>query len=106
MAELCGRLHDQTVNSMQIIILFYIILYFALVRSKFEHASVACNSVTITDFDKLECIQRQLAAFCHSRFFQDVEYHYDNLLEQLNLLTLHNRFPHSHALFLITVLVA
>jgi hypothetical protein len=55
-------------------------LYFALVRSQLEYASVAWNSVTITDSNKLErIVQRKFAALCHNRFFQDVEYHYDNL---------------------------
>jgi hypothetical protein len=33
-----------------------------------------------------------------------VEYHCDNLLERLHLLTLHNRFLHFDALFLINIL--
>jgi hypothetical protein len=45
---------------------------FALVRSKLECASVA-------DSNKLESIQRTFATLCHSRFFQGVEYHYDNI---------------------------
>jgi hypothetical protein len=32
-----------------------------------------------------------------------MEYHYDNLLERLNLLTLHNRYHHFDALFLINI---
>jgi hypothetical protein len=32
-----------------------------------------------------------------------MEYHYDNLLERLNLLTLHNRRRHFDALFLVNV---
>jgi hypothetical protein len=55
-----------------------------LVRSKLEYASVAWNSVTITDSNKLERVQRKFAALCHKRFFQDVEYHYDNILEKLS----------------------
>jgi hypothetical protein len=76
-------------------------LYFALARSKLEYASVAWNSVTITDSNKLERVQRKFAALCHKRFFQDVEYHYDNILERLNLGTLHIRRRHFNALFLI-----
>jgi hypothetical protein len=51
------------------------IVFFALVKSKLEYASVAWNSVTITDSNKLERVQRKFAALRHKRFFQDVEYH-------------------------------
>jgi hypothetical protein len=44
-------------------------LYFALVRCKLDYASVAWNSVAITDSNKLERIQREFAASCHNRFF-------------------------------------
>jgi hypothetical protein len=53
----------------------------------------------ITDSYKLERIQRQSAALSHNRFFQNIEYHYGNLLERLNLLTPHNRRRHFDALF-------
>jgi hypothetical protein len=78
-------------------------LYFALVRSKLEYASVAWNSVTITDSNKLERVQRIFAAICQQRFFQDVEYHYDNIFGKLNLQTLHIRRRHFDAFFLINV---
>jgi hypothetical protein len=78
-------------------------MYFAVVRSKLEYVSVAWNSVTITDSNKLERVQRQFAALCHSRFFQDVKYYYDIILEKLNMLTLHIRRRHFDALFLIIV---
>jgi hypothetical protein len=42
-------------------------LYFALVRSKLEYASFAWNCVMITGSNKLEHIQRKIAAHCHSR---------------------------------------
>jgi hypothetical protein len=58
-----------------------LVLYFAFVRCKLEYASVAWNSVKITDCNKLERVQRWLPALCHNRFLQDVEHHYDNLLE-------------------------
>jgi hypothetical protein len=58
-----------------------LILFFALVRSKLEYASVAWNSITITDSNKREGMQRKFAALCNKRLFQDVEYHYDNILE-------------------------
>jgi hypothetical protein len=47
--------------------------------------------------------KRKFAALCHNRFFEDMEYQY-NLLERLNLLTLHNRRRHFDVLFLINVL--
>jgi hypothetical protein len=78
-------------------------LYFAFVRSKLEYASVAWNSVTNTDSNKLERVQRKFAALCHERFFQDVEYHYENTLQQLNLQTLHIERRHFNALLLINV---
>jgi hypothetical protein len=81
-----------------------LMLYFALVRSKLEYGSVAWNSLAITDFNKLERVQRKCSALCHKRFFQDVEYHYDNILEKLNLQTLHIRCCHFDALFLINIL--
>jgi hypothetical protein len=72
-------------------------LYFALVRSKLGYASVAWNSVTITDSNKLERMQKILQPFATKDFFQDVEYHY----KKLNLQTLHIRHRHLHSLFLI-----
>jgi hypothetical protein len=83
-------------------------LYFALVRRQLERASVAWNSVTITDSNKLESIHRKFAAFCYIRVIQDVQYYYDttNMLEKLNLQTLHIRRPHFDALFLIIVFIA
>jgi hypothetical protein len=78
-----------------------LMLYFASVRSNLEYASVAWNSVTFTDSNKLERVQGKFAALCHRRFFQDIEYHYGNMLEKLNLRTLHMRRRHFDALFLI-----
>jgi hypothetical protein len=44
-----------------------------------------------------------IATLCQKIFFQDVEYHYDNSLEKLNLETLHIRLRHFDAMFLINV---
>jgi hypothetical protein len=60
-------------------------LIFALVISKLEYASIAWNSVTINDFNKLERIQEKSAALCHNRFFQRVEYHYDNIWKNIKV---------------------
>jgi hypothetical protein len=68
-----------------------------------EYASVAWNSVTITDSNKLERIQRQFAALCQNRCSQDIQYQYDSLLEKLNLLTVHIGRRHSDAVFLMNV---
>jgi hypothetical protein len=46
-------------------------------------------------------VQRKFTALCHKRFFKNVEYHYVNILEKLNLQTLHIRRRHFVALFLI-----
>jgi hypothetical protein len=83
-----------------------LILFFALVRSKLEYASVSWNSVTTTDSNKLEGVQRKFAALCHKRFLQDMEYHYDNILEKVNLPTLHMRRRHIDALFIINAFCA
>jgi hypothetical protein len=80
-----------------------LVLNFALVRSKLEYASVAWNSVTITDSNKLERVPRKYAALCHKRIFQDVKCHYDNILQKLNFRTLHIRRRHFDALFLTYV---
>jgi hypothetical protein len=79
-------------------------LYLALVCSKLDYTSVACNSVTITDFYKLERIQRKFAALCQNMIFHDVEYLYNNLLEKLNLPTMHFRRRHSDAFSFINII--
>jgi hypothetical protein len=76
------------------------ILFFALVRSKLEYASVAWNSVAITNSDKLERAQKKkIAALCHKRLFYYIEYHCDITLEKINLQTLHIRCRHFEVLF-------
>jgi hypothetical protein len=52
----------------------------------------------ITNSSKLERIQR-------NRFFQELEYHYGNLLENLNLLVMRVRHHHSDDFFLIHFLM-
>jgi hypothetical protein len=67
-------------NCIQILLM----LHSALVRSKLQYVSVAWGSVTVTNPSKLDPIQRKFAALCHSRFFQDIQDYYDNLLGKLN----------------------
>jgi hypothetical protein len=64
-------------------------IYFALARIKLEHAFAAWNSVIITNPNKLVCMQIKFSALRNITIFQDIQYPYDNLLEKLNLLTLH-----------------
>jgi hypothetical protein len=78
------------------------ILYFTLVRSKVQYASVVWSSITSTDAKKLERIQQKFAALCLKRFFQ-VDYSYDLALDQLKLHTLHKRRYRLDALFLTQV---
>jgi hypothetical protein len=47
-------------------------LHLALITSKLEYASVSRKSVTITDCNKHERMERKFAALCHNRFFQDI----------------------------------
>jgi hypothetical protein len=74
-----------------------------LVRSELEYASFTWNSVTITDSNKPERIQRKFTVLCYKRFFQDMQYHYGNLLKEINLLTMHNRCHLFDAFFLINI---
>jgi hypothetical protein len=48
-------------------------------------------------------MQRKFASICHNSSLQDMEYHYNNLLEKLNLLTLYVRRRQFDTLFLTNV---
>jgi hypothetical protein len=50
-----------------------VVLHFAFVRFKLEHASLPWKYVLITDYNKLEHIQRKFPALCH-RVFQARQY--------------------------------
>jgi hypothetical protein len=67
------------------------------------YASVAWNSVTITDTNKLERVQENFGALCQKRFFQNIEYRSENISEKLNLQTLHIRRRQVDILLLINV---
>jgi hypothetical protein len=57
------------------------ILYFTLVKSKQEYASVTWNSITSTNANKLERIHQKFAALCFDRGFPHVYYSYAYALE-------------------------
>ncbi|PNF19262.1 hypothetical protein B7P43_G08007 [Cryptotermes secundus] len=99
--KMLGTIRSITFNYSTLGCMF--ILYFTLVRSKVEYASVVWNSITSTDANKLERIQQKFTALCFKRFFPQVDYRYDFALEQLKLHTLQKRRYHLDALFLIQV---
>jgi hypothetical protein len=81
-------------------------LYNALARSELEYASVAWNSITSTDANKLERIQQRFAAHCFNCFFPQVQYSYSLALLELKLHTLCIRRHLLDAVFLTQVYVS
>jgi hypothetical protein len=61
------------------------VLYFTLVRSKLECASVVWNTITSTDANKLEYIQQMFTPVCFYHFVPHVPYTYTVALEELGL---------------------
>jgi hypothetical protein len=66
-------------------------LYFTLVRSRLEYASVVWNSITSTNASKLERIQQNFASVCFYRLFPHVPPSYTVALEKLRLHFLRTR---------------
>jgi hypothetical protein len=59
-------------------------LYFTLVRSKLDYASVVPNSITSTGANILERTQQKFAALCFNHVFVYIHYGYAYALEELH----------------------
>jgi hypothetical protein len=94
-------------TSYQFIFLPWIALrfYVTLIRSKLQNASVAWNTLTLADPNKLEIIQNKLANLCYSRFdrFRFSRKH-DLILECLKFRTLYSRRQYLDGLYLFKIL--
>jgi hypothetical protein len=64
-------------------------LYFTFVKSEPEYSSVAWDSIMIVDSNEPESMLREFTALCHNTFFLDIQYQYNNILEELNWLTVY-----------------
>jgi hypothetical protein len=99
--KLLGLIHSITYSVSSLECLY--VLYFTLVESKLECASVEWNSITSTDTSKLERIQQKFMSICCYRFSPHVPYNYTAALEKLGLHSLCKKRYYFDAHFLIQV---
>jgi hypothetical protein len=79
------------------------VLYFTLIRSKLEYASVVRNSITSTDVSKPEPIPQKFASVCFYCLSPHVPYSHTFALDKLSLYSLRKRRHHLDALFFVHV---
>jgi hypothetical protein len=77
------------------------VLYFTLVRSKLEYASVVRNSITSTDATKLDHMQQKFASDSFCRLYHHIPYSHTFGLEKLSLPSSRKRRHHLVALFFV-----
>jgi hypothetical protein len=78
--KLLGLIHSITYSFSSLECLY--VLYFTLVRSELEYASVVWNSVVSTDANKLKRTQQKFMSVCFYRFLLHVPYTYTVALEK------------------------
>jgi hypothetical protein len=79
-------------------------LYSSPLRSKLEHASLVWNSLTTTDFSKLERIQEKFATLYYNRIFKNLNaYKHNWVLDKLKLNILQERRRNFDVLFIRNV---
>ncbi|PNF22317.1 hypothetical protein B7P43_G02928 [Cryptotermes secundus] len=96
--KLLGLIHSITYRLSSLESLY--VLYFTLVGSKLEYASLVWNSIISTDYNKPEHIQQKFVSICFYRFLPHIPYTYTDALEKLSLHSLHKCSHHLDALFL------